>query len=59
MPDIAWDGIKPKGYILSDGRINPAYRICVEEDKDVKVVNLDIAQSFKDLSDDQEIFKCQ
>jgi len=58
LPDIAWDGIKPKGYILSDGRLNPAYRICIEEKKDVKIVNLDVANDFKDLSDDQEYFNC-
>lgn len=58
-PHIAWDGIKPEGYILSDGRINPAYKICVNEKENVKRAILDIANDFKDLTTDPEALSCQ
>jgi len=57
-PYIAWDGIKPKGYILSDGRMNPAYRICVNEEDDVKRVILDVANDFKGLTANPEALSC-
>jgi len=57
-PHIAWDGIKPKGYILADGRVNPSYRICVNEDIDVKRVILDVKNEFKGLTTDPEALSC-
>ena len=58
LPMIAWDGIKPKGYTLSDGRMNPAYQICVNEDDDVKCVILDVANDFKGLTANPEALSC-
>jgi len=57
-PHIAWDGIKPEGYILPDGRLNPAYRICVNEEKNVKRVILDVENDFKGLTTDPEALSC-
>ena len=57
-PQIAWDGIKPEGYLLSNGRKNPAYQICVEESEDVKRVILDAANDFKGLTADPEALSC-
>ena len=57
-PYIAWDGIKPEGYILADGRKNPAYRICVQEDTNIKRTILDFANDFKGLTTDPEAMAC-
>ncbi len=57
-PQIAWDGIRPEGYLLSDGRINPAYRICVDENEIVKRVILDVENDFKNLTSDPAALSC-
>lgn len=57
-PQIAWDGIKPEGYILADGRVNPAYRICVDEAEHIKRVILDVENDFKNLTSDPVALSC-
>jgi parallel beta-helix repeat protein len=57
-PFIAWDGIKPTKFTLPDGRQNPAYRICVNENENVKRVVLDASNEFKNLTTDPDVFSC-
>ncbi len=57
-PQIAWDGIKGPDYLLPDGSLNPEYRICVREDKEVKVAVLDAANDFENLSTDPALLDC-
>ena len=58
LPYIAWDGITPKGYVLNDGRINPAYHICINEDESIKRAMLDAGNNFKNLTTDPSVFIC-
>ena len=57
-PQIAWDGIESANYNLGDGSVNPAYRICVDENEKVKVAILDAANDFKNLTTDPAKLKC-
>lgn len=57
-PHIVWDGLTPEGFILSDGRRNPAYRICIDENDDIRRVDLDFGNDFKNVSNNPEIFLC-
>ena len=57
-PQVAWDGIESPDFYLENGSINPAYRICVNENEDVKTVNLSAATEFEDLEVNPAIFNC-
>ena len=57
-PQVAWDGIESPDFYLEDGSVNPEYRICVNENEDVKTVNLSAATEFEDLEVNPAIFDC-
>ena len=57
-PDVAWDGIKAENYYLENGSINPAYKICVKENEQVKTVILDAANGFKDIKENPKEIQC-
>lgn len=57
-PQVAWDGLKPPNYYLSDGSINPDYLICINEEASTKTVNLDAENEFEGLEENPEVFNC-
>lgn len=57
-PQVAWDGIKSPDFYLSDGNVNPEYRICINEGSDVKTVNLSASTEFEELEVNPAIFNC-
>lgn len=58
-PDVAWDGLQSPDYFLTDGSINPEYRICISEGEDVKTVNLSAATDFEELEINPAVFNCE
>ena len=56
IPDVVIDGIKSPDY-SQNGEINHYYRICVNE-HDIKFLNLDAGNDFKELTEDITSFTC-
>ena len=57
-PQIIWDGMVPENYFLSNGTLNPDYKICIQE-VGVKTAILDAANDFEGLVTDPESFNCE
>ena len=57
-PQIIWDGMVPENYLLSNGSLNPDYKICIQE-VGVKTAILDAANDFEGLVTDPESFNCE
>jgi len=57
-PQVIWDGMVSENYLLSDGTLNPAYKICIQE-VEVKMAILDVANDFEGLVTDPESFNCE
>lgn len=59
LPSVAWDGLQSPNYFLTDGSINPDYAICVNENTEIKTVNLDAANEFEGLEVNPKVFDCE
>ena len=57
-PQIIWDGMESENYLLSNGSLNPDYKICIKE-VGVKTAILDADNDFEDLVTDPESFNCE
>ena len=57
-PQIIWDGMVPENYLLSNGTLNPDYKICIRE-AGVKTALLDAANDFEGLLTNPESFNCE
>lgn len=56
-PHIIWDGMLSNDYLLSNGTVNPDYRICVQEEG-VKTAILDADNNFEGLVSNPESLNC-
>ena len=54
IPDIAYDGILPKGTKLQD----PDVKLCIQNNENASFVFLDAANDFKAFSNDLTPFNC-
>ena len=57
-PQIIWDGMESAQHLLSNGTLNPDYKICIQE-VGVKTAILDAANDFEGLVTDPESFNCE
>ena len=57
-PQIIWDGMESENYLFSNGALNPAYKICIQE-VGVKTALLDVANDFAGLLIDPSFFNCE
>jgi hypothetical protein len=54
IPDIAYDGILPKGTELQA----PSVKICIQNNENAQFVFLDAANDFESFSNDSTPFNC-
>ncbi|MCX2745888.1 right-handed parallel beta-helix repeat-containing protein [Mangrovivirga sp. M17] len=57
-PDVIIDGILPDNYLGENGRVNDAYKICIEEEG-VKFLYLDAENDFKGMHENVNNYKCE
>lgn len=59
VPHILYDGIVDPGTLDKDGKPLPDRRICIRNNKNQSLVNLDAGRNFKNASLDAAPFDCQ
>ena len=57
-PQIIWDGMESENYLFSNGSLNTADKICIQE-VGVKTALLDVANDFEGLVIDPGSFNCE
>jgi parallel beta-helix repeat protein len=57
-PQIIWDGMESEDYLFSNGALNTANKICIQE-VGVKTAALDVANDFESLVIDPGFFNCE
>lgn len=58
VPDIIFDGIINPAHADSDGKLKPAYQICIRNNGSAKFVNLDAEHGFEGLNHDLSVHDC-
>lgn len=59
IPHILYDGIADPATVDKDGKMAPDKRICIRNNKNQSVVNLDAGRGFQHVSRDATPFNCQ
>ncbi|WP_138478224.1 parallel beta-helix domain-containing protein [Dyadobacter bucti] len=59
IPHILLDGISDSAKLDKDGKLQSDLRICIQNNKDQSLINLDAGGGFKNMSYDQKPFDCQ
>ena len=58
VPHVVYDGIVDKKALDANGQTKPENRICVRNNKNQTVANMDAANGFKNVSRDPKQFDC-
>ncbi len=58
VPHIVYDGIVDKKTLDNNGQVKPENRICVRNNKNQSVANMDAGNGFKTVSRDDKVFDC-
>ena len=54
-----YDGIVDKNTLDANGQVKPESRICIRNNKNQTVVNIDAGNGFKNISRDEKQFDCK
>ena len=58
VPHIMYDGIVDKNTLDANGQVKPDSRICIRNNKNQSVVNIDAGNGFKNINRDEKPFDC-
>ena len=59
IPDIIYDGILDPDKINTSGQLNKEHRICIINNINAQISNIDAGNDFLNISTDIEEFNCQ
>ena len=59
IPDIIYDGILDPGKINKNGQLNKEHQICIIDNINAQMSNIDAGNDFSNISTDIEEFNCQ
>ena len=57
IPDVVLGGFKSPEYLIN-GEVNPYYRICINENEEIKFLALDAGNNFENLSEEISDYIC-
>ena len=58
VPDIIHDGVFNPADLMADGSINPDKRICIENNSDATIANINAPSNFKEISVNSDLYRC-
>jgi parallel beta-helix repeat protein len=58
VPDIIHDGVFNPADLMADGSINPDKRICIENNSDATIANINAPSNFIDVSVNSDLYRC-